>query len=79
MSLKISDMTMTLTFNLPEEREEAHLAMNAGELLSDVKSFTERLRMYAKHSDDPEEVKHAKWAQDIFSEEFRYNIERFEL
>lgn len=49
-------MKVTLEFDLPEEKREAELAMNAGELYSTLYQVNHILRSCLKHDGDPRDA-----------------------
>lgn len=55
----------SLTFNLPEDKEDFLLAVNAGTVRSALEEFSRALRGKVKHGDDPdttwEEVRQLFW------------------
>jgi hypothetical protein len=49
-------MKVTLEFDLPEEKQEAELAMNVGELYSTLNQVNHILRSCLKHDGDPRDA-----------------------
>ena len=49
-------MKVTLEFSLPEEKREAELAMNAGELYGALRHVDHILRVCLKHDGDPKDA-----------------------
>jgi hypothetical protein len=49
-------MKVTLEFDLPEEKQEAELAMNVGELYSTLNQVNHILRYCLKHDGDPRDA-----------------------
>jgi sporulation-control protein spo0M len=56
MVTKGGSMTMTLSFNLPEEYSEAQDALQAGSALSVLDAFDQRMRSMVKYEAHPDEV-----------------------
>ncbi|MBC7616192.1 MAG: hypothetical protein H7202_09010 [Pedobacter sp.] len=60
-------MKTTITFSLPEDKEEYEQAMNVGKYYTAVSGFAQLLQ--EKIASDEPESEHAKWAYDRLIEE----------
>jgi hypothetical protein len=59
MMTKGGSMTMTLSFNLPEEHSEAQDALQAGSAIVVMYEFDQRMRTMVKYEELPEAVQTA--------------------
>ena len=72
-------MKHTMTFNLPEDKEEYEQALNVGKYYNAVSDYAQLLQK--KMTSDEPEAEYAKWAYDKLILELRENgmLELFDV